>query len=223
MMADDHWLARAGLKRLLRRMDGQAVVLEASNFHEALEIASDHTDLDLLLLDLMMPDMSAFEGLATLRKRLPHVPIVVISIIEDRREILRAIEAGAMGYIPKTAKPDEIVEALQKILSGNIFLPRQLLGAATEPSLARNAEWQSTHTLAAERFRRLTKRQREVLELLRTGRSNTEISENLGLSKNTVRLHLAAIFERLEVKNRTQAALLAAQFLDNNLGEKGMH
>ena len=124
LYADDHWITRSAAKHLIDRLEPGSELLEAADFRQALEIASGNPDLDLILLDLLMPGMKRFQGLRAMRECLPQVPVVVMSAIEDRDEILRCIEAGAMGYIPKSAQADEIESALQTVLSGGVAFPR---------------------------------------------------------------------------------------------------
>jgi DNA-binding NarL/FixJ family response regulator len=213
LTADDHWLFRAGLKRLLRRLDRQIEMLEAESFDEAIEIIERTDNLDLIILDLLMPDMPAFEGLAAMRAKAPHAPIVVLSMIDDRHDILHTINMGALGFIPKTAKPDEIVKALKLVLSGDVYLPASVIrrgeqhGTATGRGVPRAA----SASAAASKLRLLTKRQRDVVELLAQGKTNAEIARDLSVSENTARLHVSVILKKLELSNRTQVALLATQ------------
>lgn len=214
LSVDDHWVARAGLKHLLQQLDERVTVLEADNLDDAIRLASEEQQLDLVLLDLMMPGMEAFSGLAALRDALPQIPIIVISMIEDRRDVLRAIELGAMGYIAKTASPDETLKAVRMVLAGEVYMPRALIKQVRVASASSNAEEARAYAFAAERLHELTKRQRDVLDLLKHGKTNAEIAKELGASENTVRLHVSAILGKLGFSNRTQAALFAAQHRD---------
>ncbi len=211
LCVDDHWVARAGLKHLLRGLADDVEVLEADNLHDAMKIATADGGIDLVMLDLMMPGMEAFKGLTALRDSLPQVPIVVYSMIEDRRDVLRTIELGAMGYIAKTATPDETLKAVRLVLSGEVYMPRDVMKKAPAASGSVSAEEARAHAFAADRLHELTKRQRDVLDLLKHGKTNAEIAKQLGASENTVRLHVSAILGKLGFSNRTQAALFAAQ------------
>ncbi|MCG8358939.1 MAG: response regulator transcription factor [Kiloniellales bacterium] len=209
LIVDDHWVFRAGLKHLVESLGPDVLVLEADTFEEAFRLASQNKDLDLVVLDLLMPDSDPFTGLRELREAFPTVPVVVLSVLEQRRDVIRAIELGAMGYIPKAATGEEIIKALQHVLAGDIFVPRALLD--TKAKRAPNAEV-SPATQADNRrlVETLTQRQREVFELLAQGKSNPEIARELGVSAHTVRIHISAILRALGVSNRTQAAVLAA-------------
>ncbi len=211
LTVDDHSVFRAGLAPVLKRLDPDVRLFEAHDFESALKSATDNPDLDLILLDLMMPGMDAFEGLMAIRRLVPHVPLVVVSMLEDRQDVLRAVELGALGYIPKTMGLDEMYEALQQVLSGTIYLPPAILRRtkATE-TIPRSAEGPAT--TFAKAWNALTRRQREVVEHIARGRTNSEIADQLGLSESTVRLHVSALLERLQLSNRTQVALWAERY-----------
>ena len=209
LIVDDHWVFRAGLRHLVEGMEDEVTVLEADNFEEASKLASENRDLDLIILDLLMPDSDPFTGLRELRETYPTVPVVVLSVLEQRRDVIRAIELGAMGYIPKAATGDEIIKALQHVLAGDIFVPRALLDTRVKraPSSEVSPAAQADNRRLVET---LTQRQREVFDLLAQGKSNPEIARELGVSAHTVRIHISAILRALGVSNRTQAAVLAA-------------
>lgn len=208
LMADDHWVFRAGLKHLLKRLDKDVVIVEASSISETIERVSENPDLDLILLDLVMPDSDYFAGLRELHGRFPKIPVVVLSVIENRSDVIHAIELGAMGYIPKVATGDEILKALKSVLAGDIFIPRSLLDPRDKPYEAM-APIQSQSNVR-DLVDTLTQRQREVFALLAQGKSNPEIARELGVSAHTVRIHISAILRALGVSNRTQAAVMAA-------------
>ncbi len=206
LLADDHWIVRTALCRILEQLDEDIEVLEASTFDEAFEVAKYTPDLDLILVDLVMPGMNRLVGMQAIHDCRPQVPVVVISVIEDRKEILRAVDLGAMGYVPKTAEGDDIIKALKLVLNGGVALPRRILQRRDEFAMEDTIKEPLPELIDS----RLTKRQHQVLELLGEGGSNAQIADKLGLSKNTVRVHIHAILNRLQLKNRTEAALLAA-------------
>ena len=207
LVVDDHSVFRAGLIQLLSALDSETEILEANRFDEAEEIAVSTRDLDLITVDLVMPGCDPFTGLGRLRARAPEVPVVVLSVIEQRRDVIRAIELGAMGYIPKAASSEEIVHGLKQVLEGNIYVPRALLN---QPDGAEAPISPSTVADNRRLVETLTQRQKEVFELLAKGKSNPEIARDLGVSAHTVRIHISAILRALGVSNRTQAAVLAA-------------
>ncbi|WP_420345336.1 response regulator [Pelagibius sp.] len=209
LYADDHWITRSAARHLIDRLESGSELLEAADFRQALDIASANPDLDLILLDLLMPGMKRFEGLRAMRECLPQVPVVVMSAIEDRDEILRCIEAGAMGYIPKSSQSDEVESALQTVLAGGVAFPRRLLEQRS------SAKKQAVYAFGNEKSIEdvsgaLTKRQFQVYKLLGQGMSNAQVAEALGLSEHTVRVHVSAIVKRLNLDSRTQAAISAA-------------
>ena len=118
LAADDHWIARAALTQLLQGLGHKLNVLEAADFNEALGIVEDNPDLDLILIDLVMPGMDGFDGLRALRDMAPGVPLIVVSVSEEREDILQAVNLGALGYIPKTAAGDEILKAVSLVILG---------------------------------------------------------------------------------------------------------
>ncbi len=211
LTVDDHSVFRAGLGPVLKRLDPDVKLFEAYDFNSALKSAKNIPDLDLILLDLMMPGMDAFEGLTAIRHVVPHVPLVVVSMIEDRQDVLRAVELGALGYIPKTAGLDEMYEALQQVLSGAIYLPPAIL-RMTRATEADQPSVRGTAASSSEAWNALTKRQRDVVEFLARGLTNSQIADQLGLSESTIRVHVSTILERLRLNNRTQVAVWADRY-----------
>ncbi len=127
LVVDDHALLREALRGALRELQGDAAIFEASDGCEAIQLAKQHVDLELILLDLKLPDRDGFEMLAELRARDPSVSIVVISAFQDRDNVMRALDLGAVGFIPKSASRKVILGALQLVLSGGIYIPPQAL------------------------------------------------------------------------------------------------
>ena len=211
LTVDDHSVFRAGLGPVLKRLDSEVRLFEAYDFKSALKSAKEIPDLDLILLDLMMPGMDAFEGLSAIRHLVPHVPLVVVSMIEDRQDVLRAVELGALGYIPKTAGLDEMYEALQQVLSGAIYLPPAIL-RMTRATEASRPSAGGTEASSDEAWNALTKRQHDVVECLARGLTNSEIADHLGLSESTIRVHVSTILDRLQLNNRTQVAVWADRY-----------
>lgn len=195
LLVDDHALFREGLTLVLRRLGESCVILEAESKRQAQERLEDEPELDLILLDLDLPDSAGLGFLGQLRERCPTIPIVVLSGSEGRAEIMGALDLGARGYIPKNTPGDVMLSALRLVLAGGVYLPEGALGRGAESSL--------------EARPGMTPRRREVLTLLSTGRSNKEIGNVLEISESTVRVHVAAIFRLLGVSNRTEASVVA--------------
>ena len=213
LSADDHSVFRQGLKSIVETFEPGAELLEAESFAVALQILRNNGGVDLVLLDLMMPRMDAFDGLIAVRDAAPSTPIVIVSMIESRKDVLRVIELGAHGFIPKAADTDEMVAALRAVMSGQVYLPPGLLLKSDE-SRGVKPTAQANRASAEQRLSVLTGRQREVAELLGQGLTNAQIAEHLDLSESTVRLHVSTILDKLSLSNRTQVALLAAQTIN---------
>jgi len=196
LIADDHALFRTGLRHILAQLDSEVSVFEAANHDAAATLLAQHQDADIALIDLDMPGREGITSLHGLLGQCPTVPIVVISASEDRRDMRRALDAGAMGFIPKSETAQVMLSALRLVLSGGVYIP---------PALLMN----SPNTSSTEAAGGLTPRQRDVLERLIQGRSNKEIGRELGLSEATVKVHITAIFKAFNVTNRTQAARVA--------------
>ena len=217
LVADDHWVVRAGLKRLMKRLEGNPEIIEANDYDDALAAAKQNSDLDLILLDLVMPGRQGLDGLQEIHQQVAAVPIIVMSVLQERRDVLRAIEHGAMGYIPKSSSGDDILKVVRLVLDGEICLPRALLERAEATGM--RLESSTTKTEASDApVPPFTRRQKDVLYLLAEGISNRDIARELGLSEHTVRIHISAILRTLKITNRTQAALFAAEYFGRRPG-----
>lgn len=201
LMIDDHPLFIEGMQGVLRRLDDTVVIMSSGNCEEALALTADDDDIDLVLLDLNLPGISGLDGMHQLRQQLPATPIVLLSASEDRNKVLRAIELGAKGYIPKSSNSEIIITALQLVLSGGVYLPMAVLD--TVYSLQAKTSNADGHTL--------TQRQVDVLQLLAEGHRNKTIAKQLNMAENTVRVHVSAILRFLGVSNRTEAGLTASR------------
>ena len=204
VIADDHALFRIGLRLLLIDGCGPAAVREAANVQELRALLAADPIADLVVVDLYMPGMHGGGTLRELRAAFPALRFVVMSASEERQNVLDALGAGAFGYIPKSLEPPAMIAAFTQILNGGIYAPTLLLAeplAAPPPAPA---------PLDAQILSTLTPRQSEVLRLLGRGQANKEIARALDISEGTVKIHLAAIFRLLDVRNRTEAVLKAS-------------
>jgi DNA-binding NarL/FixJ family response regulator len=200
VICDDHALFRAGLRLVLRELEGSPELLEASGAEETLRLVEAHPDLDLLLMDLEMPGMNGLEALDTLRARVPAIPVVIVSASERQADVRDALDRGAAGFIPKSSSAPVLLAALRLILSGGVYVPPLVLAAtATEPPRP------AAMDRRGDRVAGLTPRQLEVLELMAAGRTNREICDALGIAEGTVKAHVATVLETLGVANRTEA------------------
>lgn len=195
LLADDHKLVRAGLVLVLKQMEDGAELLEAGTGREAVAMAEDNPDLDLVLMDLDLPEGSGLEALSAINASNASLPVVILSAMEDQAMVSRAMELGARGFIPKSASGEVMLNSLRLVLSGGICLP---------PGYGDTARGDGGSELP-----NLTHRQLEVLRLMAQGNSNKEIARELGISENTVRVHISAIISALDATNRTEAAYSA--------------
>jgi two-component system, NarL family, nitrate/nitrite response regulator NarL len=210
LIVDDHPLFRDGLAALLCQANADTVVRQAASAEEALRTV-DEEIFDAMFMDLVMPGLCGEPAIREFARRHPDLPVVVLSSSESPSDVRRVINAGASGYIPKSATAQTVVSALRLVLSGNIYVPPLLVSAA-----ARAADLEQPD--APRSLAQLTDRQVDVLRYLRDGLSNKEISANLGIAEKTVKVHIAAIFKTLNVVNRTQAAKFLMDAADSSRG-----
>jgi DNA-binding NarL/FixJ family response regulator len=209
LLIDDHALIREAMRGVLRDLRGDADVLEAADSRQAMALVDQHDDLLLILLDLQLPDRNGLEVLAELRERYPAIAVVMLSAFNDRDTVIKALDAGAMGFIPKTDSREVLLGALRLILAGGVYIPPQALGHGL-PGAARPVPPAATARRPTPAELGLTQRQVEVLALMMQGKSNKLICRALDLAEPTVKNHVSAILKALEVSNRTEAVLAVA-------------
>ncbi len=214
LVVDDHVLIRQAMLGVLKKLRRDAVVLDASNSKQAMQIIANHPDLSLILLDLTLPDRDGFSVLAELRQRYPAVSIVVLSAVQDPANVMKALDLGALGYIPKSAQSDVILNALRLVISGGIYVPPEIL-ARGEVSISAPRQPGGDPSGVSPANVGLTGRQLDVLALMMQGNNNKTICRVLNLAEPTVKNHVTAILKALKVSNRTEAVIAA-----NNLGWK---
>lgn len=207
LVVDDHALIREALRGVLGELRPDATVLDASDCREAMRIAAESADgLELILLDLGLPDGDGFEILADLRALYPAVAIVVLSATKDRDSVTRSLDLGALGFIPKTATRAVMTSALQLVFAGGIYVPPEILQRDQEAVATRPA----TPLGASPSDLGLTERQVDVLALMMKGKSNKAICRDLDLAEATVKNHVTAVLKALKVTNRTEAVIAVA-------------
>ena len=208
LLVDDHALFRGGLKFLLQQLDTGLVLHEAGNCQQAIERTSEHS-YDLILLDLNMPGLNRLEALEALRDAAPDAPVVVLSGEGDPTVVRAAIERGAMGFIPKSATPEVLIQALRLVLAHGVYLPVEVLDGAdplaTSPAPAGKAP-KEEGALAG-----LTPRQMDVLRCVIQGKPNKVIARELGVTESTVKVHLSSVLRAFGAHNRTEAVYGAAK------------
>jgi len=203
LLVDDHAMFREGLALLLAHHFQDVELLQAETLAQALVLLKRHGPLDVILLDLALPDSQGLDALPQVHAAAPGARVVVLSADDSASTVRGAIEQGASGFIPKTAQSSALRLALTTVLGGGVHLPASLLGGK-EPAAQRT---DATDALGLD----LSPRQIDVLRLLIQGATNKHICRELDLAESTVKTHLAAIFKRLDVSNRTQAVIAAAR------------
>lgn len=203
LVVDDHPLFRQGLAALLHSLDAKVVVIEAGTVREAVAASKAEPVVDLVMLDMGLPDLSRIDALRSVKEVFEGTPIVVMSADEDPALMRAAIEAGASGYVPKTTDAALTVNALRVVLTHGIYLPAHLfLSAPRDRSTAPADDGSAPH---------LSERQTEVLCSLLQGKSNKVIARELGIAEGTVKAHLWAIYQMLGVTSRTMAMFRAQE------------
>jgi DNA-binding NarL/FixJ family response regulator len=202
LLVDDHALIRDALRGVLKELVVDATVLEASNCQKASTLIDSNPDLQLILLDLNLPDRDGFSLIGDLRREHAEMSLVVLSASQDRETVMRALDLGVSGFIPKSAPREVMVNALRLVLSGGTYIPPEALtrGEVRTSPAAPNLP-PSPADLG------LTERQVEVLALMMQGKSNKAISRILDVAEPTVKHHVTAILKALKVMNRTEAVI----------------
>jgi DNA-binding NarL/FixJ family response regulator len=207
LIVDDHPLIRQAVRAVLQQLDAKIRVVESASCDEALAAADRESDLGLVLLDIRLPGRSGLDALQSLRESHPALPVVVLSASEDPGDVRRAIDLGAMGYIPKSHSGAIMVNALRLVLSGGVYLPAEMLRNTVPPAEAQAIATPVTDPAALG----LTPRQSDVLGLMVQGKPNKLICRELGLAEGTVKIHVTAILRALGVNNRTQAVIAVSR------------
>lgn len=199
LIVDDHALMREGLAQLLAVMYPDLALLHASNGAQAIALLLPHRDIDLVLLDYQLPDMTGLDVLRQLGKIQPELAVLVISGSLNPHLMQQTLSAGACGFVQKSGNAQELIKAIDLVQKGGVYLPPQLQALKDSGSSS-----SGTNTLSP--------RQETVLHRLMDGQSNREIAQELDLSEETVKTHVSAILRYFNAENRTQAALAALEF-----------
>lgn len=199
LLVDDHEMVRMGLSAYLETQPDMEVVGEAANGHEGIRLAQIHRP-DVILMDLVMDGMDGVEATRTLRRLLPEIKIIVLTSFIDDDKVYPVIEAGALSYLLKTAKASEIAAAIRAAMKGEPVLESKVTGKVLS-RMRRSRERKPHETLTA--------REMEILRLIAEGKTNQEIADTLFIAVKTVKTHITNILSKLEVTDRTQAAVYA--------------
>jgi two-component system nitrate/nitrite response regulator NarL len=201
LIVDDHPIYRKGLVALLDQMEPDVALLQANDAAQALAIIAERDDLDVVILDLLIPGMDGLRAIAKFGQIRPELPIIILSSSENPADVRSALANGALGYVPKSAAEHTLLSAIRVVLNGDVYVPPFVM--------VETASTQSGTLKTAARSDRpvLTDRQIEVLQRISAGQLNKIIAAELGLSEKTVKSHITAIFKALNVMNRSQAVV----------------
>ena len=197
LIVDDHPLFGEALGNAIRISHPDARILEATSIKGALAVLVTEPTIDLVLLDLLLPDAVEFSGFQRLRELYPSLPIAIVSSHEDQSTISEALEMGAVGYIPKSTSLSELSQAIDRVLSGSVSAPKDFVAT-------RNMARSSAAPTMRERLRELTPQQTRVLHLITRGLQNREIAAELKLAESTVKAHVTEVLRKLKLFSRNK-------------------
>jgi DNA-binding NarL/FixJ family response regulator len=213
LIVDNHFLIREALHSLLKEVNNDATIVEAVDGCQAMRIISEDPDCGFVVLDLDIPDRDGFSLLLELRQHFPAVSVVVLSAWEDSNTVFKALDLGALGFIPKSGQREITLRAFELVFSGGIYIPPEIL--AYRDSAFSKTRFTCVDVLASPPVKpadlSLTARQFQVLQLMMAGKSNKGICRVLNLAEPTVKNHVGAILKTLNVSNRTEAVIAAAK------------
>lgn len=201
IIADDHMMIREGLKQLLELDGTMKVIAEANDGEECLNLLNKRIHPDILLLDINMPKKNGIEVLEYIKQNKIPVKVLILTVHNEVEYLLKAVDIGIDGYLLKDSSYDELKEAIDVVISGNTYIQPSLLPALNESM--------EDYALDKEKIECLTKRELDVLRLISEGCSNKKISDELSISERTVKNHISHIFRKINVEDRTQAAVFA--------------
>jgi DNA-binding NarL/FixJ family response regulator len=223
LLVDDHPLILSALQTVIKGLGDDVAVVGAASAAEARAALQADAEFDLVLLDLALGDADGFELLTELRATYPALPVVVVSASDRTSDVIRAIDLGAMGFVPKRSSNDQLFEALRMVMSGGLYVPPMMLGLdapppegdtvpdVMRPTRAQGGDTSYQKSPASLDAVGLTPRQSDVLGLLLQGKPNKLIARELNVSVETVKDHVAAVLRALGVSSRTQAVLAVSQ------------
>jgi len=201
LIVEDHPLFREALESAICQARPEAIILQATSVHQAIDVLSSNHQMDLVLLDLSMPGTTGLSGVMQIRKTFPKIPIVIVSGYEDIRIVRSVLALGVSGYIPKSTSRQELAIAIGEVLQGKVYLPSHYREAAR----MRRPRIDNLELL--KRLHDLTPQQLRVLDMLRKGLQNKQIAYELKISETTVKVHVSDILRKLNVLTRTNAII----------------
>lgn len=210
VIVDDHGMVRFGLRGYIETMPGLQVAGEAATAEEVLALL-EKVEVDIILMDLVLPGMSGAEATRIIAERYPSVRVIILTSYLDSAHVLPAIRSGAAGYLLKDILPDDLAQAITAVHNGQSVLHPKVVA-----QIASNLV--TDHAAELEVIKTLSERELAVLQLLTRGLQNHEIATELCVSENTVRTHVSNILTKLELRDRTQAALFGVRFFEYTQG-----
>ena len=206
LIADDHELIREGIRQSLLDLNPDDSIYEAEDEQQVMAVLQSET-IDVLLLDLVLPNGKSFQLLENVVENYPEIKVAMLTASEDVNDVRRCMDIGASAFITKTSGKSNLVNALRLVIAGGVFISPDLIDKINQSQAEAVNSGEDENEIKT-----LTNRQREVLALVCKGSSNKEIANLLGLSDNTVKIHMTAILKSLGVSNRTQAVLVANKY-----------
>ena len=205
MIADDHSLIREGIKQLLEFDGSIEVIGQAADGIECLDVL-ENINPDILLLDINMPNMNGIDVLSELRRKKNKMKILILTVHNEVEYLVKSMDCGADGYVLKDAGSADLKEAIHKVISGDQYIQSSMIPAMNSRIINRDID--------KEKIANLTRREIEILKQIAGGRFNKEIAESLDITERTVKNHISNLFKKIDVNDRTQAAVFAIR---NNL------
>ena len=214
LIADDHALIRQGMVHALKDNSIADVIVEAEDKESVLAQLTKHDDVDVILLDLFMPGARDFDLLVLLCNTYPDIPVIVVSAAEEPAYMRKSIDLGASGFIPKSAPMEIMLSAIVLVNNGGTYIPADMMQekytpAAVPQSLSIDISEVEENEKIVKAAEALTRRQKQVLELMAKGMANKEIARELGVSEHTVKIHVTAILRLFNASNRTEVVVKA--------------
>jgi len=210
LLADDHAVVRAGTRQLLERQPDMRVVGEAADGEEALRLAKELVP-DVVVMDVRMPRMTGVEATRRIKQEVPQVAVLVLTAHDDDEYVFALLQAGANGYLLKTAEADELVRAIRAVAAGQSTLDPTVAGKVVAQFTSGRSLPDLLSNARRDEYRGLTERELEILRLVGRGLTNKRIGRHLYISDRTVQAHLGNIFSKLDVETRTEAATYAVR------------
>ena len=204
VIADDHALVRGGMDVLVKSVIPNVQTSQSYDFSTTIKLLEELKNVDILLLDLLMPGMNSIESVKYICKKWKDLSVIIVSAKEDNNLIKDILQAGAVGYIPKMCSPELMVNAIRLVISGGIYIPSSILNISNEFTNDFQIK-QNLNENIDKKKNKLTKRQKQIINLIRAGKSNQAIALDLDLAIGTIKMHISRMFKQLGVNSRTEA------------------